>query len=77
MSITLRTTRSRLTDKRTTDARTTDVRTTGLRTTDGHAAGAPLFVARLQQVLSQVFLAERAGVGEQRLLLRGVGIEEV
>ncbi|VXA97787.1 hypothetical protein [Pseudoclavibacter sp. 8L] len=67
MSITLRMTHGRLTDNR----------TTGGRTNDGHAAGAPSFVVRLQEVLSRVFLSERAGVGEQRLLLRGVGIEEV
>lgn len=32
---------------------------------------------RLQRFLAQFFVSERAGVGEQRLLLRGVGIEEV
>ncbi|MBF4457515.1 hypothetical protein [Pseudoclavibacter sp. VKM Ac-2867] len=67
MSITLRMTHGRLTDNRTTDG----------RTNDGHAAGAPSFFVRVQRVLSRVFLSERAGVGEQRLLLRGVGIEEV
>ncbi|MBF4550201.1 hypothetical protein [Pseudoclavibacter sp. VKM Ac-2888] len=72
MSITLRMTHGQLTDNRTTGGRTTEA-----RASDGHAAGAPLFVVRLQQVLSRVFLSERAGVGEQRLLLRGVGIEEV
>ncbi|PPG30900.1 hypothetical protein C5E10_12305 [Pseudoclavibacter sp. RFBG4] len=72
MSITLRMTHGRLTDKRTTGGRTTDV-----HATDGDAAGGALFVVRLQEVLSRVFLSERAGVGEQRLLLRGVGIEEV
>ncbi|NYF12866.1 hypothetical protein HDC34_001160 [Pseudoclavibacter sp. JAI123] len=32
---------------------------------------------RLQRLFSQLFVSERSGVGEQRLLLRGVGIEEV
>ncbi len=72
MSITLRMTHGRLTDKHTTGGRMTDG-----HATDADAAGAPLFVVRLQEVLSRVFLSERAGAGEQRLLLRGVGIEEV
>ncbi len=72
MSITLRMTHGQLTDQRTTGGRTTEA-----RASDGHAAGAPLYVVRLQPVLSRVVLSERAGVGEQRLLLRGVGIEEV
>lgn len=69
MSITLRMTHGRLTDGHAADGH--------LHAADGHPNDARLFVVRLQQVLSRVFLSGRAGVGEQRLLLRGVGIEEV
>ncbi|WP_424464849.1 hypothetical protein [Pseudoclavibacter helvolus] len=34
-------------------------------------------VARVQRFLVRCLAAEPAGIGQQRLLLRGVGIEEV
>ena len=43
-----------------------------LRTTRGATVA-----MQLQRFLARFFVTERAGVGEQRLLLRGVGIEEV
>lgn len=43
-----------------------------LRTTGGATVA-----MHVQRFLAQFFVSERAGVGEQRLLLRGVGIEEV
>ncbi|GAB3289193.1 MULTISPECIES: hypothetical protein [Pseudoclavibacter] len=39
--------------------------------------GSATIAVRLQRLFSQLFVSERSGVGEQRLLLRGVGIEEV
>ncbi|MBB2958631.1 hypothetical protein [Pseudoclavibacter helvolus] len=43
-----------------------------LRTTGG-----AMVAMKLQRFLAQFFVSEQPGVGEQRLLLRGVGIEEV
>lgn len=41
------------------------------------ATGGATVAMHVQRFLAQFFVSERAGVGEQRLLLRGVGIEEV
>lgn len=52
------------------------LRTTGVRSMHGRVSHAA-FSSRLQLFFSKIFLSDRSGESEPRLLLRGVGIEEV